>query len=128
MTKKAQGDLLKLLTVETTGEKVLSFIEDEYHDNFGFQWNKFSKLQLDSYNGSSESRDRLHNQSELIDQDFRNKLILEIGAGNGRFTEILLSYGARVIAVDYSDAINANFSNHLEDVKKRNLLCIRADL
>ena len=128
MTKKAQGDLLKLLTVETTGEKVLSFIEDEYHDNFGFQWNKFSKLQLDSYNGSSESRDRLHNQSELIDQDFRNKLILEIGAGNGRFTEILLSYGARVIAVDYSEAINTNFSNHHEDVKKGNLQCIRADL
>ena len=34
MTKKAQGDLLKFLTVETTGEKVLSFIQDEYHDNF----------------------------------------------------------------------------------------------
>ena len=55
MTKKAQGDLLKLLTVETKCGKVLYFIDDEYHDNFGFQCNKFSKLQLDSYNGSSES-------------------------------------------------------------------------
>ena len=95
---------------------------------FGYQWNKFNKLQLDSFNGSSESRDRLMEQSELSSNDFKDKTILEIGAGNGRFTEILLDFGAKVIAVDFSSAIYANYRNNLDNVKAGNLLCIRGDV
>ena len=109
-------------------KSVLSLIEDDYHENFGIQWNRFSKLQLDSFNGSSESKDRLDNQSKLDPAYFKDKNVLELGAGNGRFTEILLNYGANVVAVDFSSAIYANFSNHHAYVINRKLFCIRGDL
>ena len=121
-------DLSSYLTVPWDKHKVLSTLDDDYHENWGLQWTKFNKLQLDSYNGSSVTEDRLLNQSELNPGDFKNKVVLEIGSGNGRFTEILLRYGAKVIAVDYSSAIYANFENHIEEVKNKNLICIRADL
>ena len=121
-------NLREYLTILPDETEVLSFTEKDYHENFGFQWTRFNKLQLDSYNGSSESKDRLLYQSEMVEDDFKDKVVLEIGAGNGRFTEVLLQFGAKVIAVDYSSAISANFNNHVESVKKGDLICMRADL
>ena len=121
-------NLREYLTILPDETEVLSFTEKDYHENFGFQWTKFSRLQLDSYNGSSESKDRLLHQSEMVEDDFKDKVVLEIGAGNGRFTEVLLQFGAKVIAVDYSSAISANFNNHIESVKKGDLICMKADL
>ena len=53
------------LTLEFPDDGVLTLLDDEYHDNFGYQWNRFNKLQLDSHNGSDESEGRLLNQSIL---------------------------------------------------------------
>ncbi len=96
----------------TSTKGILRFIDGGYHSNFGYQWNKFSKVQLDSFNGSDESESRLLAQSNLAPEDFKGKTVLEVGAGNGRFTELLLKYGAKVIAVDYSTAIDANHNNN----------------
>ena len=85
-------DLTKFLTIEHSGDEVLTLVEEGYHENFGYQWNKFNKLQLDSFNGSSESEDRLLEQSELTPEDFNGKNILEIGAGNGRFTAVFIDF------------------------------------
>jgi len=120
--------LNNFLTFEHQGDDVLSVLDESYHENFGYQWNKFNKLQLDSFNGSSESRDRLLDQSELSPKDFKGKVVLEVGAGNGRFTEILLNLGARVIAVDYSTAIYANHMNNISSIRMKDLLCIRGDV
>ena len=121
-------DLKDYLTIKPNNESVTVCIEDTYHDNWGLQWNRFNKLQLDSFNGATESCNRLLNESELQPEDFNGKTILEVGAGNGRFTEILLQFGARVIALDYSTAIYANQKNHEEFVKNGKLLCLRGDL
>jgi ubiquinone/menaquinone biosynthesis C-methylase UbiE len=104
------------------------FVDGSYHSNFGLQWNKFSTVQLDSFNGSDESEMRLLNQSKLCPEDFNGKTILEVGAGNGRFTEIFLKFGARVLAVDYSSAIEANWRNHKKYIDKGRLLLIQGDL
>ena len=121
-------DLHNYLNVSQSDEGVLALIEDQYHDNFGYQWNRFSKLQLDSYNGSKESENRLINQSEMSQEDFKGKVVLEIGAGNGRFTEILLKFGAQVVSVDFSSAIYSNYENHKQNAQEGDLLCIRGNL
>ena len=54
--------------------KVNKFLNDEYHENFGIQWNRFNKLQLDSFNGSNESCDRILVQSELEKSFLKIKL------------------------------------------------------
>ncbi len=119
-----------ILRKNNDSEKVLRFIDqdDDYHENFGIQWNRFSKIQLDSFNGSTETEDRLFLQSGLKPEDLEGKTILEVGCGNGRFTEVFLKYGANVIAVDYSSAIDANYKNHTEFVNSGQLLLIQASV
>jgi len=107
---------------------ILRCVDGAYHSNFGLQWNKFSTVQLDSVNGSDESEKRLLRQSKLSPENFKNKTILEVGAGNGRFTELFLKYGARVIAVDFSSAIDANQRNHKKYVEEGRLFLVQGDI
>jgi SAM-dependent methyltransferase len=82
-----------------------------YASGFGLQWNTFRKTQLDSYSGTTISRDRLTRcfggSLDLI----RDKSVLEVGCGAGRFTELLLEAGAHVFACDLSQAVDANYEN-----------------
>jgi 2-polyprenyl-3-methyl-5-hydroxy-6-metoxy-1,4-benzoquinol methylase len=84
---------------------------DGYAAAFGWQWTHFQKSQLDSHTGTTISRDRL---TRCLGGDLgavRGKTVLEAGCGAGRFTEILLSAGARVFAADLSVDVEANYAN-----------------
>lgn len=106
-------------------DKIIRYVNDNLHSNWGLQWNRFSKVQLDSYNSTNETETRLLLQSGLKSENFKGKNILEVGSGNGRFTEILLRYGANVVSLDYSRAIDANLKNNL---KKGNVIFLQADI
>jgi SAM-dependent methyltransferase len=82
-----------------------------YADAFGLQWNAFPKTQLDSYTGTSVSRDRLTRCLGGSLDGLRGASVLEAGCGAGRFTEVLLGAGARVFACDLSAAVEANYAN-----------------
>jgi 16S rRNA A1518/A1519 N6-dimethyltransferase RsmA/KsgA/DIM1 with predicted DNA glycosylase/AP lyase activity len=43
------------------------------------------------------------------------EIVLEVGSGAGRFTEIILKTGATLFSCDYSDAVEANFENNGSD-------------
>lgn len=86
--------------------------KENYANNFGFQWNRFRETQLDSHTGVPISRDRFYRSTEWSPDDLRDKTVLEVGCGAGRFTEILLSAGAIVVALDYSSAVDACSKNH----------------
>lgn len=90
---------------------------DNYANSFGFQWNRFRRTQLDSYTGRSISRDRLYASTGWDWEAMKGKLVLDVGCGAGRFAEVALKAGARVVGVDYSDAIDAakeNLAHFLE--------------
>ncbi len=98
---------------------------DNYADNFGFQWNRFRRTQLDSHSGQTISRDRFLKSTGWTPQSLAGKTVLDIGCGAGRFVEVALSCGAIVFAVDYSNAVEAcraNFPAH------PNLHVIQADV
>ena len=82
-----------------------------YAENFGMQWNLFRQLQLDSFSGVPISRDRFVNYTGWGEGDLRGKLVLDAGCGAGRFAEVALSFGARVVAIDYSNAVDAAREN-----------------
>jgi 2-polyprenyl-3-methyl-5-hydroxy-6-metoxy-1,4-benzoquinol methylase/GT2 family glycosyltransferase len=91
---------------------VSRFVPGEaYTESFGLQWNRFRQTQLDSYTGLPISRDRLTRIAGGSLSMFNGKNVLEAGCGAGRFTEIMLSSGANVWAVDLSSAVDANFEN-----------------
>src|ERR1041385_6119934 len=84
---------------------------ENYADAFGRQWNKFRKTQLDSYTGTTLSRDRLAGALGGSLDVIKGKSVLEVGCGAGRFTEVMLKAGARVFACDLSSAVEANYAN-----------------
>ena len=84
---------------------------DDYAAAFGWQWKHFQRSQLVSHTGTTISRDRLTRCLGGSLEAVRGRSVLEAGCGAGRFTEILLEAGARVVAADLSSAVEANHAN-----------------
>jgi 2-polyprenyl-3-methyl-5-hydroxy-6-metoxy-1,4-benzoquinol methylase/uncharacterized protein YbaR (Trm112 family) len=82
-----------------------------YADNFGFQWNTFRRTQLDSYSGHPISAERFWKATGWTPQQLAGQWVLDAGCGAGRFAEIALQAGAKVVALDYSSAIDACYAN-----------------
>jgi SAM-dependent methyltransferase len=84
---------------------------ENYAANFGFQWNVFRRTQLDSHSGTTISRDRFLVSTGWSPAELRGHRVLDVGCGAGRFAEIALSFGAEVVALDYSIAVDGARSN-----------------
>ena len=83
---------------------------ESYAAGFGLQWLAHARTQLDSATGTHISRDRLARCVGGLDV-VGGRAVLEAGCGAGRFTEVLLDAGARVVACDLSRAVEANLAN-----------------
>lgn len=87
--------------------------EPNYTFNFGFQWNKFPKTQIDTVSRSTQSRDRFFAETNWKAEELHSKCVLEVGSGAGRFSQVVLDYTlAKLYSVDYSAAVEANFRNN----------------
>lgn len=84
---------------------------ENYAANFGFQWNRFRRTQLDSNTGVPISRERYFVSSGWTEAEMAGKRVLDVGCGAGRFAEVTLSTGARLVAIDFSSAVDACFDN-----------------
>ncbi len=94
------------------------FVSDSnYTDNFGFQWNKFQKTQIDRFTeGLNQSAQRFFAVTKWDKEELNNKNILEVGSGAGRFTRVVLeSTEATLYSVDYSNAVEANAGNNAHE-------------
>src|SRR5258705_10315219 len=101
------------------------FVEEHnYTDNFGFQWNKFQKTQLDRESKNLNlSKDRFFTATNWDKEDLSGKDVLEVGSGAGRFTQIVLDYTkANLYSLDYSDAVSANYRNNAHHGDRLQLL------
>jgi SAM-dependent methyltransferase len=78
-----------------------------YSTSFGFQWNRFRKTQLDSTTGKPITESRFFKQSGWSAAQLRGQATLDLGCGAGRFAEVALRAGARLVGVDYSTAVDA---------------------
>ena len=87
---------------------------ENYTENFGMQWNKFDKTQLDcEADGLNLSKLRFFSETKWDKQDLTGQCILEVGSGAGRFSKVVLEQTKAILySVDYSDAVTANFKNN----------------
>ncbi len=111
-------------------EGVLDFVsteDDDYCENFGEQWNRFRDIQLDAGSEESTSRDRFLNETGWTAEEIKGKVLLDAGCGAGRFAEVALECGARVVAVDLSAAAWA-CRRTLARFSSEDYLVLRADL
>ncbi|WP_417913415.1 class I SAM-dependent methyltransferase [Candidatus Electronema sp. TJ] len=107
--KDEDGNVFKI----TNG--VSRFVEEHnYTDNFGFQWNKFQKTQIDrERKNATFSKERFFAATNWDKEDLSGKDILEAGSGAGRFTQIVLDHTkGNLYSIDYSDAVSANYRNN----------------
>ncbi len=98
---------------------------DNYGSSFGYQWNLFRKEQLDTYNGTTLSADRLWNETGWSPAELAGKWVLDVGCGAGRFLDAASKSDAEVVGIDLSSAIDASKEN-LKD--RENIHFIQASI
>jgi 2-polyprenyl-3-methyl-5-hydroxy-6-metoxy-1,4-benzoquinol methylase len=98
---------------------------NNYADSFGWQWNVFSKTQLDSFSGHSITSTRFWSATNWDKSSMNEQWILDAGCGSGRFAEIALTSGANLIVIDYSNSVDACYKNLGQH---KNLHIIQADI
>lgn len=92
------------------------FIEtDLYANSFSLEWGLHSRTQLDSANINNHMRGlsekAFQNRISFSLSELKDKLVLDAGCGMGRYAEIAMKYGATVIGIDMSFAIDYAYKN-----------------
>ncbi|MDB5516267.1 MAG: class SAM-dependent methyltransferase [Tardiphaga sp.] len=85
-----------------------------YAENFGKQWNLFPRTQIDSpEDGTRVSEQRFFVATAWTPEELAELDVLEVGSGAGRFSRVVLERTkARLWSLDYSTAVEANFTNN----------------
>jgi SAM-dependent methyltransferase len=93
-------------------DSVPRFVDsDSYTQAFSFEWNRHRTTQVDSVTGRTDSEDRFAQSLAFPLEQLKGKVVLDVGCGTGRFAEIALKYGATVVGVDLSLAVDAAYKN-----------------
>jgi ubiquinone/menaquinone biosynthesis C-methylase UbiE/uncharacterized protein YbaR (Trm112 family) len=96
-----------------------------YCDSFGLQWNKYSRLRSDRYNGTKLIRDTILRRTQWEPSHLTGKTLLECGCGCGNDTEVLLNLGAeRILAFDLSNSVDAAQQN----IRDSRVTFVQADI
>lgn len=79
------------------------FVSSEaYAESFGVEWQRFPRVQLDSYNGTKISLTRFIQLTGIDPKEMQGKRILDAGCGPGRFLELMAEAGAEAYGADMS--------------------------
>lgn len=93
---------------------VARFVEaQQYAGSFGFQWQVFDRTQLDD-DSSRRSEGDFRARTGFRPEDLKDKLVLDVGCGMGRFAEVATRWGARVVGIDLSLAVESAARNLAE--------------
>jgi SAM-dependent methyltransferase len=90
---------------------VVRFVDKQhYARSFGFQWLKHDRTQLDTESSRRSEADFIR-RTGLKPEDLAGKLVLDVGCGMGRYAEVASRWGARVVGIDLSQAVEAAAHN-----------------
>ena len=126
---------------EPGGDKYgLQKLKNDTSKSFGFEWNYFENWgwipddavseedKAFKYYGGliSNTENAFRNKCMLDEQDLtKEKIVLDAGCGNGRFTNQAAKYGAEVIGVDIGYGVKSAYKNLRE---RKNVHIIQGDL
>jgi SAM-dependent methyltransferase len=83
---------------------------DAYARNFTLEWTLHRHTQLDRQ-GGGESECTFAQKTGFQPSDLQRKLVLDVGCGAGRFSEVATRWGATVVGIDLSGAVDAAHAN-----------------
>lgn len=81
-----------------------------YAGSFGYEWTIHRTTQLDDAR-SHESEQAFRVKTGLTPDDLRGRLVLDVGCGMGRFSDVATRWGATVVGVDLSRAVDSAAAN-----------------
>jgi SAM-dependent methyltransferase len=80
-------------------------------DSFGYEWTKLYPEHGHTTPEWQAERDIFLEYTRTVPSDFRAKLVLDAGCGNGRYAKLANDWGSRVVAVDISSAVEIAQNN-----------------
>jgi SAM-dependent methyltransferase len=84
---------------------------DHYVGSFSFEWNAHANTQLDAFRGDDASERQFRLKSGFTPEALTGKLVLDAGVGAGRYADVASRWGADVVGVDLSYAVEASQRN-----------------
>jgi SAM-dependent methyltransferase len=87
---------------------------DQYVANFSHEWTLHRTTQLDRA-GVTLSERTFAERTGWTPDDVRGRLVLDVGCGMGRFADVVLRWGGRVVGIDLSYAVDSarvNLTQH----------------
>jgi len=102
------------------------FVESDFYvKSFSFEWNIHNQTQIDIFRGDNYSEKEFLSKTGFTKEELKGKLVLDAGVGAGRFAEVISRWGAKVVGIDLSYAVEAAYKN----LKNReNVYILQADI
>jgi 2-polyprenyl-3-methyl-5-hydroxy-6-metoxy-1,4-benzoquinol methylase len=118
------GESLELHDVQYSGQEIISgclscrdmtypivngiprFTPNQYAKGFALQWTQHDVTQIDNRQ-HQHSAGRFWGETGLTPEILKGSLVIDGGCGAGRFANIAGGAGARVVAIDLSEAVEA---------------------
>jgi SAM-dependent methyltransferase len=98
---------------------------DRYVQSFSFEWNTHSTTQLDFQRGGKSAEQQFIQKTGFLPEQLHGKLVLDAGVGAGRYADVASGWGAEVVGVDLSYAVEAAHRNFAD---RPNVLIAQADI
>jgi SAM-dependent methyltransferase len=80
--------------------------QNRTRESFGHEWTVRYPQHGHTDEERQAERDIFLEYTRTVPSDFRGKLVLDAGCGNGRYARLASDWGARVVAVDISSAVD----------------------
>lgn len=101
--------------IEKSGAKInsenISKLKKDTITNFGSEWETWGQFGWGDGQNYEGAKRHFDYKVLFTPEEIKNKLVLDGGCGNGRYSKIALDYGAEVIGVDLSDAVDVAQKN-----------------
>lgn len=85
--------------------------DDQYAGNFSHEWTVHRTTQLDAARQDGLSESTFMQKTGWKPEDVRGRLVLDVGCGMGRFADVVVRWGGRVVGVDLSFAVDSAQAN-----------------
>jgi len=93
--------------------------EEDYTSSFGYEWNRWARVQFDSENLGKSMAGHTTRMWEAVtrasDDRVKEKIVVEFGCGPGRFLDVVRRKGGIAVGLDLSMAVEAASRNFADD-------------
>lgn len=89
----------------------LTKLKEDTIKNFGSEWETWGNFGWGDGQNKESAKRHFDYKVLFTPEEIKGKRVLDAGCGNGRYSNIALSYGAKVIGVDLSHAVDVAHKN-----------------